>query len=79
MYEYYPGEPVNTHLQLLINIMQEINWVITTKRVRINCRHFLVIENGSFPSMVGNSRSPAHFNICLPRLHTIIYNIPNQA
>ena len=28
----YPGEPVNVHIQSLINIIQENNWVITTKK-----------------------------------------------
>ena len=32
MNKYYPGEPVHIHIQLLINIMQEINWVITTEK-----------------------------------------------
>ena len=29
---YYPGEPVNIHIQPLINMMQEKDWVITTKK-----------------------------------------------
>ena len=29
---YYPGEPVNIHIQSLINIIQENNWVVTTKK-----------------------------------------------
>ena len=29
MYEYYPGKPVNIHIQSLINIIQENNWEIT--------------------------------------------------
>ena len=29
---YYPGEPVNIHVQSLINIIQDNNWVITAKR-----------------------------------------------
>ena len=29
---YYLGEPVNIHIQSLINIMLEKNWVITTKK-----------------------------------------------
>ena len=29
---YYPGEPINIHIQSLINIIQENNWVITTKK-----------------------------------------------
>ena len=29
---YYPDEPVNIHIQSLINIIQENNWVITTKK-----------------------------------------------
>ena len=32
MGRYYPGEPVNTHIQSLINIIQQKNWVITTKK-----------------------------------------------
>ena len=31
MKKYHPGKPVNIHLQLLINIIQENNWIITTK------------------------------------------------
>ena len=29
---YYPGEPVNIHIQSLINIIKENNRVITTKK-----------------------------------------------
>ena len=29
---YYPVEPVNIHIQSLINIIQENNWVITNKK-----------------------------------------------
>ena len=29
---YYPGEPVNIHIQSVINIIQENNWVITTTK-----------------------------------------------
>ena len=29
---YYPGKPVNIHIQSLINIIQENNRVITTKK-----------------------------------------------
>ena len=32
MNKYYPGEPVNIHIQSLINIIQENNWVITKKK-----------------------------------------------
>ena len=32
MKKYHPGEPVNMHTQPLINIIQETNWVITTKK-----------------------------------------------
>ena len=32
MCNYYPGEPVNIHIQSLINIMQDNNRVITTKK-----------------------------------------------
>ena len=30
--KYYPGEPVNTHIQSSINMIQEKNTVITTKK-----------------------------------------------
>ena len=30
--KYYPDEPVNIHIQSLINIIQEKNWAITTKK-----------------------------------------------
>ena len=30
--KYYPGEPVNIHIQSLINIIKENNWVIATKK-----------------------------------------------
>ena len=30
--KYYPGEPVNIHIQSLMNIIQYTNWVITTKK-----------------------------------------------
>ena len=29
---YYPGEPVNIHIQLLIHIIRERNRVLTTKK-----------------------------------------------
>ena len=32
MKHYYPGEPVKKLIQSLINIIQEKNWVITTKK-----------------------------------------------
>ena len=32
MNKYYPGESVNIHIQSLINIIQENNWVSTIKR-----------------------------------------------
>ena len=32
MKKYYPSEPVNIHIQPLINTIQENNWVITTKK-----------------------------------------------
>ena len=47
MKTYYPGEPVNIHRQSLINIIQENNWLITTKKkVRVNNHYFVVMENG---------------------------------
>ena len=32
MNKYHPGEPVNIHIHSIINIIQEKNWVITTKK-----------------------------------------------
>ena len=32
MNKYYPGKPVHIHIQSLINMIQESNWVITIKR-----------------------------------------------
>ena len=32
MDKYYPGEPVNINIQSQINIIQENNWIITTKK-----------------------------------------------
>ena len=32
---YYPDEPVNIHIQSLINITQEKNWGITTKKDKV--------------------------------------------
>ena len=32
MKKYYPGEPVNINIQSLINIIQDENRVITTKK-----------------------------------------------
>ena len=32
MHKYYPGEPVHIYIQPLINIMQDNNKVITTKK-----------------------------------------------
>ena len=32
MNKYYPCEPVNIHMKSRINIIQENNWVITTKK-----------------------------------------------
>ena len=38
--KYYTGEPVNIHINLLINIIQKVNWVLSTKK-----GYFVVIEN----------------------------------
>ena len=32
MKKYYPVEPVNIHIQPLMHIIQEKNWIITTKK-----------------------------------------------
>ena len=32
MEKHYPGEPVNIHIQSIINIIQDNNCVITTKK-----------------------------------------------
>ena len=43
----YPYETVNIHIQPLINMIQEKNWAITTKkRARVNYHYSVVIENG---------------------------------
>ena len=34
--KYYPNEPVNIRIQLLINIIQNNNWVISTKNTKSN-------------------------------------------
>ena len=52
MKKYYPGETVNINIQLLINIIQDENLLITTKIVRVNYHYFVVMENGQFPSML---------------------------
>ena len=42
--KYYPGRTVNIHIQSLINIIQEKNWVITTKkRVRVTYHYYVVM------------------------------------
>ena len=33
MQKYDPGEPVNIYIQSLINMMQDRNWFINTKKV----------------------------------------------
>ena len=43
MKKYYPYEPVNIHIQPLINIIQEENLIITTKRGK-----------GKLPFLFGN-------------------------
>ena len=32
MKKYHPGEPVNIHIKSFINMIQEKDWVITTKK-----------------------------------------------
>ena len=32
MKKYYPGEPVNIHIQLLVDIIQEKSWAVTTRK-----------------------------------------------
>ena len=62
MNEYYLGEPVNVHIQSLINIMQENNRLITKKKGK-----------GKLPLFHGNGKrlipiysvSHASVNICL--------------
>ena len=43
MNKCYPGRPVNIHIQSLINIIQEKNWVIATKK-----------NKGELPLFCGN-------------------------
>ena len=40
--KYYPGEPVNIHKQSLINIIQENNCVIATKKGKVKSPLFCV-------------------------------------
>ena len=40
MNKYYPGEPVNIHIQEWINIIQESNRVITIKKGKVNLQLF---------------------------------------
>ena len=69
MNKYYPDEPVNIHMQSLIHIIQENNWVITTqKRVRLNYHYSVVMENGSFPYMLHRIRNQFHPGYIRPPL-----------
>ena len=43
--KYYPGEPVNIHIQSLTNIIQDNNWVITRKK-----------DKGKLPLFCGNGK-----------------------
>ena len=40
MKKYYLGEPVNIHIQSLINIIQKNNWVITNKKGKVKLSLF---------------------------------------
>ena len=40
MNKYYPGEPINIHTQPLINITQEKNRVIATKKGKVKLSLF---------------------------------------
>ena len=53
---YHPGEPVNIHIQSLINIIQENIWVITTKK-----------EKGKLPLFRGNGErvNPFYAGRCI--------------
>ena len=59
--KYYPYEPVNVNIKSLINIIQDNNRLITTKkRVRLNYHYFVVMENRQFPSMPYTLDPPPH-------------------
>ena len=47
----YPGEPVYIYINSLINIIQDKNWVISTKKCKVNYHYFVIVENRQFPSM----------------------------
>ena len=49
MNKYYPDEPVNIHIQSLINIMQEKNWVITIKKGEVELPLFCGNEEQVVP------------------------------
>ena len=40
-----PDEPVNIHMQSLINIIEYNNRLIETKKLKVNCDYFMVMEN----------------------------------
>ena len=46
MKKYYPGQPVNIHIQSLINIVQENDWLLPPKKVRVSYHYFMVMEMG---------------------------------
>ena len=52
MKKYDPGEPVNIHIKSLITIIQEKNWVITTKKGK-----------GKLPLFCGNGKRVMPFYV----------------
>ena len=42
----YTGEPVIIYINSLINMIQDNNRVFTTKKDKVNCHDFVVMENG---------------------------------
>ena len=53
MKKYYPGEPINIHIQPLINIIQENNWVINTKNGKVKLPLFSGNVEQVIPIYVG--------------------------
>ena len=56
--KYYPGEQVNMHIQILINIIQKKNRPIYTKKDKGKLPLFVITKNGQLPSMVDPTEQP---------------------
>ena len=59
MKKYFPDEPVNIHIQSSINIIQENNWVFTTKNGQVK----LSLFNGNGERITPIYASQVHTNM----------------